>query len=697
MHQPPNALINETSPYLRQHAHNPVQWYPWGKEALRLAKQQNKPILLSIGYSACHWCHVMAHESFENSATATLMNNLFINIKVDREERPDLDKIYQLSHQVLVKRPGGWPLTMFLNPHDQYPFFGGTYFPPQPRYGMPAFADLLPKVAAYYLENKKDIKEQKQTFIEALNYAQTLPSSDGIINAEPLNAARNQLAQNFDQQYGGFGGAPKFPHLSNLEYLLHYYHIAVQQNEPDKKGLKMAMLTLKKMALGGIYDQLGGGFCRYSVDELWMIPHFEKMLYDNGPFLSIYSEAWQLLDSYPNDHFPESEELKTLFKRTALETADWVIREMQAPQGSFYSTLDADSEGEEGKFYVWTRDQIRKLLDEDLYKILAYHYGLNRPANFEDKWHLHVFHEREATAKHFKLTLPECEAELEKARTILFEHRNERVPSGRDEKILTSWNALMIKGMATVGHIFARPDYLQVAEKALNFIKSTLWVQGHLLATSKDGKAHLNAYLDDYAFLLDAILTLLQTRWYPNYINYAIELAEVLLTEFVDSEQGGFYFTAHNHEGLISRPKSFADDSIPSGNGIAALALGRLGHLLGETRYLKAAENTIQASLSGLIQMPYAHTTMLLAVENYLFPPQTIILRGEPETLTTWQTVCQKNYAPQRLCFAIPNDATDLPGLLAERKPQPSAVAYICKGYQCSAPITSLDELKEAL
>jgi uncharacterized protein YyaL (SSP411 family) len=667
-----NALINETSPYLLQHAHNPVQWYPWGEQALRLAKEQNKPILLSIGYSACHWCHVMAHESFEEPDTAALMNELFINIKVDREERPDLDKIYQMAHQLIAQRAGVWPLTMFLSPQDQYPFFGGTYFPPQPRYGMPAFTELLKKVAAFYHEHQDQIREQNRSLAEALQGGYETEGSVQI-NAEPLNSARAQLAQNFDQTHGGFGGAPKFPHISNIERLLHHY---VTTANADKEGLSIALFTLKKMALGGIYDHLGGGFCRYSVDELWMIPHFEKMLYDNGPFLSIYSQAWQLTET-------------ELFKRTALETADWVLREMQSPEGGFYSTLDADSEGEEGKFYIWTPQEVKALLDEELYPVFATHFGLDQKPNFEGKWHLHVYHER----KDMDLPLSEIDARLDRAREILFKHRERRVRPGRDDKILTSWNALMIKGMATVGRIFAREDYLNAAEQALDFIKNTLWVDGRLLATYKDGKAHLNAYLDDYAFLLDAILTLLQARWRDGDIAFAIELAEVLLEEFADTAQGGFYFTAHNHEALISRPKSFTDDSVPSGNGIAAQALGRLGHILGETRYLEAAEKTIHAAWSSLTRMAWAHTTMLLAVEDYLFPPQTIILRGEPETLKMWQAVCQKDYAPQRLCFAIPTGAEDLPGILADRKPQGAAVAYVCSGHQCRAPIMSLEEL----
>jgi uncharacterized protein YyaL (SSP411 family) len=680
-----NALINETSPYLLQHAHNPVYWYPWGQAALDLAKKYNKPILLSIGYSACHWCHVMAHESFENQQTADIMNELFINIKVDREERPDLDKIYQLAHQLITQRPGGWPLTMFLSPQDQYPFFGGTYFPPQPRYGMPAFSELLKKVAAFYQQYPQQIIQHQQSLHEAwTRYETTITNQEQRLTAEPLNQAREELAQNFDRNHGGFDQAPKFPHLSNIERLLHHYYLTNQQGDPDAEGLEMAVVTLKKMALGGIYDQLGGGFYRYSVDEAWIIPHFEKMLYDNGPFLTLYSEAWQITP-------------QPLFEKVALATAAWVLRDMRSPEGGFYSTLDADSEGEEGKFYRWNRDQIRELLNDNLYPQFAYHFGLNRPANFEGHWHLHVYHELEVTAQHFNLPVATMAEQLEQAKTILFQQRQQRISPGRDEKILTAWNALMIKGLAVAGRIFACQDYLQAAEQALDFVKNKLWVNGHLLVTYKDGQAKLNAYLDDYALLIDAILSLLQARWRDSDLIFAITLAEVLLNEFADTQQGGFYFTAHNHESLISRPKSFADESLPSGNGIAALALGRLGHLLGESRYLQTAEQTLQASWPFLQQAASHHATLLSALEDYLLPPQIIILRGEPEVLTTWQTVCQQTYAPQRLCFAIPNSAADLPGLLAARKPQAITVAYVCEGHQCLAPITSLEELQQKL
>lgn len=688
-----NALIRETSPYLLQHAHNPVQWYPWGEKALALAKQQDKPILLSIGYSACHWCHVMAHESFEDSKTAEVMNELFINIKVDREERPDLDKIYQTAHQLLTQRPGGWPLTMFLDPNTHYPFFGGTYFPPHPRYGMPAFLDLLKNVSHYFCKQRDKVVQQNHVLSEALA-SFLVPNRDRAlqISTEPLALARSLFSRFFDNRHGGFGGAPKFPHLPELEWLLHHYITTCRSGNPDEESAKMALFTLKRMALGGIYDQLGGGFYRYAVDEAWSIPHFEKMLYDNGPFLTVYSEAWQLLQTHP--HLAIAEEGQ-LFERVTLGTADWVLREMQAPEGGFYSTLDADSEGEEGKFYIWTKEKIKVLLNGEFYSTFAYHMGLTCSANFEGQyWHLHIYHEPSEVAKKFNLPLLETETLLNQAKAILLNARQQRVRPGRDEKILTSWNAMMIKGLATAGRIFGRQDYLQAAEHALNFIKNTLWVNGRLLATYKDGKAQHNAYLDDYAFLLEAILTLLQARWSNSDLSFAIQLAEVLLDEFEDTQRGGFYFTAHHHETLIMRTKSFSDDALPSGNGIAALALGRLGCLIGETRYLQAAERTLQIAWSTLCsQSVHNHCAMLLALEDYLFPPQIVILRGQLEVLETWQISCQHDYAPQRVCIAIPHGMNNLPVSLSEKKPQGEIIAYVCKGQQCNPPVTSLETL----
>jgi len=674
----PNQLANETSPYLQQHADNPVEWFPWGEQALRMAREQNKPILLSIGYSACHWCHVMEHESFEDESTAEVMNDLFINIKVDREERPDLDKIYQTAHYMITQRNGGWPLTMFLNPENHIPFFGGTYFPDEPRHGLPGFTDLLQRVNGFYREKSEDIAEQNQSLASALDdiYQQ------GEISETPasivLDMARSQLTQQFDETHGGFGHAPKFPHPTHIERLMRHWE---NSGRSDHQALKMAGLTLEKMALGGLYDQLGGGFSRYSTDELWMIPHFEKMLYDNGPLLALYSQASVATDNQ-------------LFQRIANETASWVMREMQAPQGGYFSTLDADSEGEEGKFYVWTPQEAQQLLDEKEYAILSRRYGLDRKANFEGKWHLHVYEGLEELAENLNLGIDEVESTLDHARSKLLAHRLKRIWPGKDEKILTAWNGLMIKGMAIAARHLNKPEYADSATRALDFVKNSLWKNNRLLATSKNRKAHLNAYLDDYAFMLDGILELLQTRWRSEDLNFALQLTDVLIDQFEDKQHGGFYFTSDDHEQLIQRPKIYADEATPAGNGIAAHSLARLGYLCGDTRYIDAAERCLKSAASLMKQAPAAHGSLLNALEEYLTPTEITILRGQPEIMKTWQSAVNQRYKPSKLVFSIPADITDLPEGLASKIAIGDIVAYQCEGTSCSAPNTDLEDFK---
>ncbi len=679
-----NRLTEETSPYLQQHADNPVDWYPWGEEALNKAKQEDKPILLSIGYSACHWCHVMAHESFEDEATAKIMNDLYVNIKIDREERPDLDKIYQTAQALLTQRPGGWPLTMILTPIDQVPFFAGTYFPNAARQGLPAFSDVLKRVEQFYREHRQEIETQNESMVTAL--AKIYGSQ---ANATPLDIAaadrlRQELEQSFDERRGGFGTAPKFPHPTNIEYLLRHWAASSWQGQPDRRTLHMAIFSLKKMALGGIYDHLGGGFCRYSVDDFWMIPHFEKMLYDNGPLLTLYSEAAAATGG-------------ELFARTSIETAAWVMREMQSPEGGYYSSLDADSEGEEGKYYVWQAQQIKAVLDEADYPLLARHFGLDRPANFEGNWHLHTLVELDALANELKIGATEVNARLNRARQLLFQTREQRIRPGRDEKILTSWNALMIKGIAAAGRHLDQHDYITSATRALDFIQATLWKNDRLLATYKDGKAHLNAYLDDYAYLIDGVLELLQARWRTQDLTFACALADCLLDHFEDREYGGFFFTSDDHEQLVQRPKSFADESTPSGNGIAASALSRLGYLVGETRYLEAAERTLKQAAESINASPIGHASLLIAHQEQLDPPQILILRGQAKPLEDWHRHCIRDYAPRRIILAIPQEAEDLPQALAEKAPRGDVVAYVCQGMICSPPITDWEALEAEL
>jgi len=685
MTQYTNHLATETSPYLLQHAHNPVDWYPWSDEALAVAREQNRPILLSIGYSACHWCHVMAHESFENPATAEVMNRLFINIKVDREERPDLDKIYQSAHQLLNQRGGGWPLTVFLTPQDLTPFFAGTYFPPERRHGMPSFVEVLEHIAAFYQQHADEIHSQNQHLRDALDSLNPAQSSDPRqLNPTALDEARQQLARNYDATWGGFGQAPKFPHPTNLERLLRHWASTDLDGQADTRVRDMVLTTLHAMASGGIYDQLGGGFCRYSVDEKWMIPHFEKMLYDNGPLLGLYSQAWQA-----SGH--------QVFRRIAEETAEWVMREMQAPQGGYYSTLDADSEGEEGRFYVWDRDEVEKVLTADEYAVAARIYGLDKEPNFEGRWHLHVYDDTSSVARQLDLPAAQVTTLWQNARQKLFTRREQRVRPGRDEKILTAWNGLMIKGMAAAGRRLGRDDFIRSAQQAVDFIRDTLFQNGRLLASYKDGQARLMAYLDDHVFLLDGLLELLQAAWRPQDLRMAITLAELLLTHYEDPQHGGFYFTADDHEQLIHRPKPSMDDAMPSGNGVAALVLGRLGHLLGEPRYTRAAERTLQNTWQMINQMPYVHCALLDALEEYLYPPEIIILRGEGEELIQASQLCQRGYSPRRLSFAIPATEHDLPGLLAERPARNGFIAYHCSGTTCQPPITSLNELATSL
>jgi uncharacterized protein len=716
-----NHLAAESSPYLQQHADNPVDWYPWGEAALAKAKQENKPILLSVGYSSCHWCHVMAHESFEDAATAAVMNRWFVNIKVDREERPDLDKIYQTAQQLITQRSGGWPLTMFLTPDDHQPFFGGTYFPKEPRHGMPAFRDVLQRVAEYFQSHPAQIRRQNAQLAAA--FEQLVPdraADDVKLDATPLRLARAALEQSFDPRFGGFGRAPKFPHPGSIERCLrHWYGTtaagragtgsagggssakitgagaaaaggggtsgggkASGADVADAKALLMASWTLTRMAEGGIYDQLGGGFSRYSVDESWMIPHFEKMLYDNGQLLATYAGAAAATG-------------ERLFARVAGETADWALRDMRAAERAFYSSLDADSEGHEGKFYVWSRSEVQTLLTQSEYEVFARRFGLDQGANFEGEWHLHTPAPLEAIA-------PAGEGEtaaslLESARAKLLAARNLRVWPARDEKILTAWNALMIKGLAIAARVLDRPDLADAATSAVDFIHRTLWRDGRLLVTYKDGRAHLAAYLDDYAFLADALLELLQTRWRSRDLEFAQALIEVVLSQFADAEAGGFFFTAADHEPLIHRSKTFSDDSVPAGNAVAASVLCRLGLLLGEVRYLDAAESTLEAGWNSMLEYPHGHMSLLNALDDFLGPMQIVIIRGSPAEAHRWASILGAAYAPARMVFAVPADAPNLPPALAEKRAAADTVAYLCTGMMCSAPLTNLEAVEREL
>ncbi len=684
-----NLLAQETSPYLLQHADNPVHWHPWNEAALARARDENKPILLSIGYSSCHWCHVMAHESFEDENVARVMNEHFVNIKVDREERPDLDKIYQLAHQLLTQNTGGWPLTMFLDPVNLIPFFGGTYFPKAPRYQLPGFVDLLLRISQVFSEQRESLNGQADKFAGIFEQLNQMEASEGSVSdTDLLEAGRRALVEQYDPTHGGFGDAPKFPMPASVERLLRHWAYLQHGGTRDRESLEMVMHTLTEMARGGIFDHLGGGFCRYATDPQWMIPHFEKMLYDNGALLSLYSDA---LAVGPDP----------LFEQTVRGTANWLMNEMQHAGGGYFAALDADSEGEEGKYYVWRRDDVKRLLSEGEYLVVETLYGLDKPANFEGQWNLHRFDAWHSVVDRLNLSRDTADDLLASAKAKMLAARRERVPPGLDDKILAAWNGLAIKGMIKAGIRLGEPAWTESAFRAIDFIRDNMMDGDRLYATWRDGTPRYGGYLDDYATLLDALLTALSARWREADIRLAKSLADILLVDFYDNVHGGFYFTPHHHEELIFRPKPTMDDSMPPGNGTAAIVLHRLGHLLGESRYLEAAGETLRWARQAMEHYPAAHSTLLSALEDNVYPLELIIIRGPGEATKPWQALCRNGYKPWRLSFVIPYDTNGpvpayLPKLVsAEARTQP--VAYVCKGLSCSPPVKSLDELKLAL
>jgi len=678
-----NRLANETSPYLLQHKDNPVHWHPWDDEALAFARSTNKPILLSIGYSACHWCHVMAHESFADPATANVMNELFVNIKVDREERPDIDKTYQLAHQLLTQNSGGWPLTVFLDPETHLPFFAGTYFPKTASYQLPGFTDLLRRVSEAFNAQSDELQEQGQKIAQVLSALQDV-DPDQLSNttdyASIIMAARDQLGGQYDASAGGFGGAPKFPNTTLVEFLFEQWSYS---DKRDREALDMVMTTLTQIARGGIYDQLGGGFCRYATDSSWMIPHFEKMLYDNGALLSLYANALRM--------GPDQ-----LFEDAVTDTAGWLINTMQSPEGGFYAAQDADTEGVEGKYYTWQKQRVKKLLTEDEYLLVETLFGLDKPANFEGKWNLH---RRESWRSVTERIILEDDVEPRalwlRAKQKLLHERAERTPPNLDEKILASWNGLVIDGLANAGMVLDRPDWISEAQAAMDFIRTHMMHDGRLYATWAASKARHHAYLDDYAFCLRALLTLLQAQWRDQDIAFAIELADTAI-ELFSSTSGGFYFTAHDHEQLIHRAMPTTDEAIASGNSVLGTALTDLGHLLADLRYLEAASGILRWAMPFAERYPTAHCSMLTLATRHTEDQQQIVLHGpeDPE----WLAACREGFKPNRRVFAIGHGSSisTLPAYLprmvsAEKRDR--LTAYVCTGTTCSAPIDSLDEL----
>ena len=611
-----NRLAGETSPYLLQHAHNPVDWYPWGPEALQKARSENKPIFLSIGYSACHWCHVMEHESFENPEIAALMNEHFVNIKVDREERPDLDQIY-MSAVMAMTGQGGWPMSVFLTPQCK-PFFGGTYFPPTDSRGMAGFPRVLLSVHRAWQERHEEIAGSADEMTEHLRSLGSVASGTGPLDFKLLDQAGRTLVRNFDPIHGGFGRAPKFPHPIDLRVLLRHH-----LRTGDDQALHVVRHTLQRMARGGIYDHLGGGFARYSTDEKWLVPHFEKMLYDNALLSSTFLEAFQATGD-------------SSFRQVARETMDYVLGRMTGAHGGFHSTEDADSEGLEGKFYVWLPAEVSSVLGAERARTFCYVYDVSDAGNWEDHNILNLPRPIEQAAKLLARDQGELEAELASSRTLLLAARQKRVPPAMDTKVLVSWNGLMIAALAEGGRILSDERYTGAAERAGSFILEHMRQNdGRLLHTFKDGQAKLDAYLDDYSSLIDGLTRLYESTGEPRWIQSALELAAIMIDEFGDAEQGGFYFTGRRHEALIARQKDIHDNATPSGSGLAATALLRLGALTGRVDLTSAAKAALESIQSVLEREPAACGQSLIALDFLLGTVTEFAVIAGPDTAVT--------------------------------------------------------------
>lgn len=700
-HKHTNRLIDETSPYLLQHAHNPVDWYPWGEEALQKAKEGNKPILLSIGYSACHWCHVMEHESFEDEETARIMNENFVNIKVDREERPDLDSIYMNAVQAMTGH-GGWPMTVFLTP-DGEPFYGGTYYPPEPRHGMPAFPQVLEGVAQAYRERPDEVARVAQQIVDRLQATQQLQAGDGPLNDDLLEAAYRQLRGNYDPRHGGFGQAPKFPQPMALEFLLHHWH-----RTENPIALKMVEQTLKHMARGGMYDQIGGGFHRYSVDAQWLVPHFEKMLYDNALLARVYLHAYQAVGD-------------PMYRRIVEETLDYVRREMTDGAGGFYSAQDADSEGEEGKFFVWTPAEIRDVLGETDAEIVMDYYGVTEQGNFEGKNILHRPRDADVVAYQHSISEVELAEIVERSRQKLLEAREQRVHPATDTKILTSWSGLMITAFAEAARVLKRDDYRQAAIDAAEFLLSTLRrgactepfdeaqdkrgrSEGRLLHTYRDGQAKQPGFLEDYAFLIDGLLASYETTLELHWLRTAVGLADDMIESFWDDENGGFFTTGGDQEQLVARPKDLFESSTPSGNAVAAHALQRLAILAARPDYQRQAVAVLRLVRDIVERHPSAVGRMLVALDFYLAQPPEIAIIGETGAEDTAALVdaVHGRYLPNKVMALRTSDTDEdieslVPLLEGKTMLDGQATAYVCRNYACQQPVTTPEALAEQL
>jgi uncharacterized protein len=673
----PNRLINETSPYsspyLLQHAENPVDWYPWGEEALRRAQIEDKPILLSIGYSACHWCHVMAHESFENENIARIMNDKFVNIKVDREERPDLDTVYMDAVQSITGS-GGWPLTVFLTPEGK-PFYGGTYFPPEDSHGLPGFARLLGIVADHYRNNRRDVDKAVQQILSALSSRNSGDAGVQLLTVDILNQAYYVLRDNFDNVNGGFGQAPKFPQPMVLEFLLRHYH-----RTADKYALEMATLTLERMAEGGIYDQVGGGFHRYSTDEQWLVPHFEKMLYDNALLSRVYLHAYLITG-------------KPLYRRIAEETNDYVIREMTGPGGGFYSTQDADSEGEEGRYYTWTLDEIRNVCGEKTAAVLNKYWGVTESGNFEGRNILHVGGD-----------IPPEEIEsIRVAKELLLKERDKRVKPGRDKKILCSWNGLMLSSLAESAAVLDRKDYLDAAIANGSFLLGSMASGEYLMHSYTDNEAKINGYLDDFALVIEGLLSLHQSTFSSKWLKEAIRLTDVMVNEFWNGPAGVLYDTGKQHQALFVRPRNTHDGAMPSGLSAATLALLKISRLTGNEQLEQIALKSLQNMMESLPRYPLAFGHWLCALDFYLSTPQEIAIIGSrhnPATLELLEVIAS-SWNPNRSIAALdPDDPapfTDLILLKNRGMINNQPTVYLCEGNTCRTPVNDAHLLRAQL
>lgn len=678
-----NRLIHETSPYLLQHAHNPVDWQPWGPEALSTAQTEDKPIFLSIGYSACHWCHVMERESFEDEVTALIMNERFVNIKVDREERPDLDSIYMDAVQAMTGQ-GGWPMSVFLTPQGQ-PFYGGTYYPPEPRYGMPSFKQVLLAVSEAYTNRRHEIEGQAVRLTEALNRSGFLQSNGGDLSTQILTDAVQKLQHYFDDYHGGFGDQPKFPQPMTLDFAM-----SQSKRTGDLDALYLAEFTLEKMAQGGIYDHLGGGFHRYSVDRVWLVPHFEKMLYDNAQLLRSYLYAWQITG-------------RADFRRVVEETTGYVLREMTSPNGGFYSTQDADSEGEEGKFFVWTPAEIEAILGTEDAAMFKRIYNVTAQGNFEGHNILNLSQSLEKSAETLKMAPKPFLARMAAMRQKLFAVREERIKPGRDEKVLTEWNGLMIHALAEVGVILNRADALTAAINAADFVLGAMsQADGKLYRSYKDGQARFNAYLEDYAAFVRGLIALYEATFDLRWLAEASRLTQIMIAQFGDSQNGGFFQTGADHETLVVRRKDFIDNAIPSGNSLAADLLIRLSKLTGNDEYRHQAARVFSLMESAMSQQPTGFGRLLGALNDYLSPSQEIAIVGDPQDERTQALLAEvrRHYLPSTILARkdpTREDENILPLLEGRTLINGKPAAYVCENFACQLPVTEVKDLAQLL